>query len=198
MASLAAVVAKKNIFVVPRLPISVFEWWIQTTATWWYGALFPLTQLHRIFLVCSNAAFFPTHRRCNSQPSSFCDVGLVCLGPYMDVCRTNNLNQQKHFLEAWKLQHVDNRLSFSFVWKNHTRICFCWKKIKGPKWCWHSLRVPKTSKKRPPRTFLKKQESVLLHSGNISFLASGGLPREPLTAYTGNKYSSLEQRQHMS
>lgn len=186
------------IFVDPRLPISS-NWMMNTDYSYlvvWSGISSQAVaqSLCGVF----KRSFFPTHRQCNSQPSLFCDVGIVCLGPYMDVCWTNTLNQQKHFLEAWKLQHVDNRLSFSFCVENHTRICFCWKKQRAQ----NDVGIPYGWLKCPCRDhqehFWKKQQSVLLHSGNISFLASGGLPREPLTTYTGNKYSSLEQRQHMS
>ncbi len=51
---------------------SLFEWWIQTTATCWYGKLFPLMQaqivcaswpLAVVFAVCSSAMFWPRQRR---------------------------------------------------------------------------------------------------------------------------------------
>ena len=59
------------------LPVSLFEWRIQTTATCWYGELFPLTQAHNvraswplavIFAVCSCAAFW--HRRREAMQQS--------------------------------------------------------------------------------------------------------------------------------
>ena len=67
-------VAPKGPFIsaVLSLPFSLFEQWIQTTATCCYGELFPLTQAQNIranwplavvFTVCSNATCRPRQRR---------------------------------------------------------------------------------------------------------------------------------------
>lgn len=85
---------------VMSLPVSLFEQLIQTTPTWWYGEVFPLTlmqnvQASRLFVVTSVVCFATTFRLRHRQhemrqkPDLLCRyffyVRLVCQGHYSSV-----------------------------------------------------------------------------------------------------------------
>ncbi len=109
------------------IPVSLFKWQIQTTATGWYGELFPLTQvlnvcascsLAVVFVACSSAHFW--FRRSVNWPFAnlFCTPSLHLLCPTSHGALTPHImfsHSEKYIAEQrqnWQHANRQNRAGY--------------------------------------------------------------------------------------